>query len=209
MRGHDFNEMLKKGGNWENKIRPILERLLIKIKLENQDYTLNEGKANQRKGIDFTTLSEEPTWDPKTNSHTYYQNGKILLETTSVTEKNVPGWVYTSQADFIVHTWLNENETNLMPIGYLVKLDELRKTKLYTVLEDYVFESHWYDGHSTKTKNGNQTWHTRFALVPLEDFAEGVLYRFNPHIPNLDAVQVKITKYTGPKKTTLGDFSNA
>ena len=203
MRGHDFNEMLKKGGKWENKIRPILERLLIKIKLEAQNYNSIDGKLNQRKGIDFTTLSEEPTWDPKTNDNRWYQNGKILLETTSVVEKEILGWAYTSQADFIVHVWLNKNETNLMPIGYLVRLDELRKTKLYSLLENYVFESFRFDGHSTKTR-GNPGWHTRFALVPIEEFPEGILYTFNPHIPNLDAIQVKITKYALPIQTKLG-----
>lgn len=203
MRGHNFNEMLKKGGKWEKKIRPVLERLLIKIKLENQEFNSVEGKLYQRKGIDFTTLSEEPTWDPKTNDNRWYQNGKILLETTSVVEKAIQGWVYTSQADFIVHVWLNKNETNLMPIGYLVKLDELRKTKLYTLLENYVFESSRFDGHSTKTEHGKRVWHTRFALVPIEDFTEGILYTFNPHIPNLDATQAKITQYTKPKQAKL------
>ena len=202
MTPHDFGIKKDDGEKWEKKIIPVLERLQIKLRLEKQDYNTVIGKQKQHQGIDLTTNSKLPTYDIKTNATKYYDNGKMLIETTSIKHTNTPGWIYTSKADFIVHVWKNQNETNLMPKGYIIQLEELRKTRLYRELGKYKI---W----ETSSRRGNSYWKTEFVLVPIEDFPAETLYIFNPHIPSLDAKQLKITKYTDPRKTTLGDFPNA
>lgn len=194
---HSFEDKLKDGEKWEKKIIPVLERLQIKLRLEKQNYETTIGKQKQHQGIDLTTNPKLPTYDIKTNTNKYYENGKLIIETISIVHNQTPGWIYTSQADFIVHVWKNQNQTNLMPKGYIIQLEELRKTRLYRELAKY---KKW----ETSSRSGNSYWKTEFVLIPIEDFPAETLYVFNPHIPSLDAKQLKITKYTTPHQLKLG-----
>ena len=114
---HDWNKKLKISQEWEPKIKPVLEKLFFKLKLEVQDYNTLEGRKNQLNGIDGIIKQDSFAYDLKVNDFRYFHLKNPLLETISVKNEytETPGWAYTSQADFIVHVWENSSGNNLMP----------------------------------------------------------------------------------------------
>lgn len=179
---HDFDDKLNEAALWEKRIAEKIEKMHLRTYHTRLiPYDNIEDRKIQRSGIDFTISSESAGWEIKTRSRKYYLDG-ILLETVSVVEKNIPGWLYTSKADIIAYVWLNESKSNLMQKGYFIMLKELRKTWWYNRLPG---RYHVYDTPSErKTDEGTIYWDTKFITPPINDFPDGTLTPFNALLPS-------------------------
>lgn len=178
---HDFDEKLNEATLWEKRIAEKIETFMMRYNIKMISYDNLKDIERQRNGMDFIVKSESAGWEIKTRSPKYYLKG-ILLETTSVVERNKPGWLYTSRADIIAYCWLNESFTNLMPIGYFIMIKELRKTRWYeTLTERYRILDTTSD---RKIPNGKIYWTTEFVIPPIKEFPRETLYRFNAILPS-------------------------
>lgn len=178
MNPRDFDKDVEGAKKWEKRIAKRVKDFLLKRYIRNLGYETLEDIKYQKQGIDAIARAEKSTPEFKTRDYDpRYYNKDILLETISVIERNISGWLYTSQADVIVYCWKNESESNLMPIGYFILLKELRKTAWYERLPgDYYVKT-------ANSYSGTQFWHTKFVCPPIADFPDGTLFRFNPLLP--------------------------
>ncbi len=179
---HDFDEKLNEAAPWEKRIAEKIEKMHLRTYHTRLiPYDNIKDRKIQRSGIDFTISSESAGWEIKTRSRKYYLDG-ILLETISVVEKNIPGWLYTSKADIIAYVWLNESKSNLMQKGYFIMLKELRKTWWYQrLLDRYRVQE---TDSERKTDEGMIYWVTKFITPPISDFPDGTLIPFNALLPS-------------------------
>ena len=180
----DFDKDVKDAAPWEKRISEKIEDFLREFKARRLVYETSEGRKYQQMGIDFLVDSEESTHEVKTRDYEFYRKG-ILLETVSVIEDNILGWLYTSKADAIAYCWKNVEETNCMPVGYLILLKELRKTQWYKRLPKPYLEIQTKIPSHRDTLTGRIYWHTKFIVPPVKDFPYGVLYRFNATLPSV------------------------
>lgn len=178
---HDFDESLKKYESWVKRLIEKIEEFMIKYNIRTIPYGTPRDIEIQKSGIDIIVKSESSGWEVKIRSSKYYEKG-ILLETTSVVEKNILGWLYTSNADVIAYCWLNESSTNLMPHGYFINLNKLRQTKWYETLTEIYYVNHTKSVR--KTPDGKKYWTTEFVTPPIKDFPRHTLYRFNAILPS-------------------------
>ena len=182
-RPYDFDEKLNEAAPWEKRIAEKIQTFMTRYNVNMISYDNLKDIERQRNGMDIIVKSESAGWEIKTRSPEYYLKG-ILLETTSVVERNKPGWLYTSKADVITYVWLNESFTNLMPIGYFIMIKELRKTPWYDSLPGKYPILQPKGGSKRKTSKGIIYWNTKFIVPPIEDFPTGTLYRFNALLPS-------------------------
>jgi len=178
---HDFDEKLNEAISWEKRIAEKIRTFMMRYNINMISYDNLKDIERQRNGMDFIVKSEAAGWEIKTRSPKYYLKG-ILLETTSVVEKNKPGWLYTSKADVIAYVWLNESFTNLMPIGYFIMIKELRNTQWYkNLLGRYKIKD---TDSERRTPEGIIYWKTEFITPPIKDFPRDTLYQFNAILPS-------------------------
>jgi len=177
----DFDKDVSEAAPWEKRIAEKIEEFMLKYNVRKIPYGTQREKEIQKSGIDVIVKSESSDWEIKTRDHKYYEKG-ILLETKSIVERNILGWLYTSQADVIAYCWLNESSTNLMPNGYFIMLKNLRQTLWFKTLTQ---RYHIRTAKSMrKTPEGERFWTTEFITPPIEDFPRGTLYRFNAILPS-------------------------
>ena len=172
-KSHNFIEKLVEAQIWEPRIAHKIEKMYLKTYMTRLiSYDNLADIQRQKDGYDFTIKSEEAKWEIKTRTfHKISYNVDILLETTSVVEKNILGWLYTSKADIIAYVWLNESKSNLMPYGYFIMLKELRKTTWYDNLPgDYELKH---------THTNNYQYKTEFVCPKITHFPDGTLFPFN------------------------------
>lgn len=183
----DFTKDLRNGLNWEKKLATIIEKFIITYKVKNIKYSTEEGRKIQRSGVDYTLSAAEQGWEAKTRSNIYYLRG-ILLETVSVEHQNIPGWVYTSEADVIAYVWQTQNKLNLEPVGYLILLKRLREHPQFKTMLNmgYTITAH--------SQWGNQEWTTISKIVEINNFPAGTLYSFNPTLENTQYKQMKLDR---------------
>lgn len=178
---HNFDKKLNEAAPWEKRIAEKIRNFMMRYNVDMISYDNLKDIDRQRNGMDFIVKSEAAGWEIKTRAPKYYLKG-ILLETTSVVERNKPGWLYTCKADVIAYVWLNWSYTNLMPIGYFIKIKDLKKTQWYDELPGIYqikdTESKW------KTPEGMIYWTTEFITPPIKDFPKDTLYQFNAILPS-------------------------
>lgn len=194
MRRHSLEENIHKVEPFVELLKENIRHFLVKHQIRTVPYDTGENIKLQRNGIDLLVTSERGDWEAKIRSHRYYLD-KILLETVSVKEKNIPGWVHTCQADAIAYCWFNPSETNLMRTGYIILVKELRETSLYKELTTR------YPEHTTGSESdtGERGWTSCFVLVPQVDFPKGTLYPFNPALELREYNQAALSN--GKKET--------
>jgi len=178
----DFDEDVSKATPWEKRIAEKIRTFMMRYNVKMISYDNLKDIERQRNGMDFIIKSESAGWEIKTRHPKYYLDG-ILLEIISVVEKNKPGWLYTSKADVITYVWLNWSFTNLMPIGYFIKIKDLRKTPWYDSLPGKYPILQPKGGSKRKTSKGIIYWNTKFIVPPINDFPKNTLYRFNAILP--------------------------
>jgi hypothetical protein len=94
----------------------------------------------------------------KSGIQTFY-TGNIFLETVSVDSQNKPGWVYTSQADYVFYAALLNNKILVFRPAWLRGQIEELKLKFKEV---------------STSHNQNRGYNTHGVIVPLE-YAESHL----------------------------------
>ena len=177
----DFDKDVSEAAPWEKRIAEKLEEVILKYNVRKIPYGTPREKEIQKSGIDAIVTSESSNWEIKTRSHKYYEQG-ILLETKSIVERNIPGWLYTSKADVIAYCWLNESSTNLMPNGYFIMLKKLRKTLWFkTLTQRYPVKT---AKSMRKIPEGERFWTTEFIIPQIHDFPPRTLHRFNAILPS-------------------------
>ena len=114
-------------------------------------------RTQQRQGIDriFTdhTSGKIYTVEYKTD-WTAARTGNAFLETISVDTANIPGWVYTSQADWLAYFVPQQ------AVIYLIAFTALRARL-----------PQWLDSCKAAPPIPNHGYHTHGILVPLSEFA--------------------------------------
>lgn len=121
---------------------------------------------------------KELTFDVKARDFKYYvykdSENDIALETVSVVEKGVKGWLYTSKSDVIFYVWMNEKNTDIFD-GVVLVLDRVREfVKEYE--KTHIIR---YKESSTLDKVSKRFYHTEFMLIPLCDFPSDTLIYCN------------------------------
>lgn len=170
-----FTEQLAFGKEWEERASHHLKSMLQSISYQNVSY---ENRPElQRAGIDTIFKKDEPAIDVKTQAYDKTKTGNLPLETMSVEEENVPGWLYTSEADLIVWVYPNKAGTNLHHIGYFMPHSD-----------DLVawFNERLNDFRRVRVPNDTQkygSYHTACRLVPVDDFPDRFLVEFDPRLP--------------------------
>ena len=189
-----FIKCLNMGNKWEKKLAPIMEKFIYSVKIKIMNYNNPNERIAQRNGIDGIGEKVELCWESKTRTYNKkYYNVDILLETVSVEQTGKLGWFHTSQADVISYCWETNNRQNLMPVGYLILIKELRTTNWFKKILTYPLKRAY-----TEDK-----WSTLNRAIPINDFPPGTLYEFNPTIESTEYKQVtldrpdKITSYFG------------
>ncbi len=180
---YDFDEKLIEAAPWEKRIAEKIRDFMMKFNIRMIPYDNLEDIQRQKDGMDFTIKSEVAGWEVKTRAPEWYLDG-ILLETVSDVKRKKPGWLYTSKAHCIAYVWLNESKTNLQPIGYFIRIQELRKTRWCNEAPRRYYNSRHYTTSKRKTPYGMAYWRTDFIIPPINDFPKGTLYRFNAVLPS-------------------------
>ena len=159
---NDWNKSIKTGKLGENIVKDNFISLLkqmIDTKNINLTHILYEtNPLIQKNGIDFIFNITFSKLEIKTRNHFSYQYNDILLETISIIEKNMAGWLYTSKSDIIVYAWLNGESTEFID-GYFLFLDNTRK---------YIKNKKYAEKIATTNKNGT-IWHTKNIVVPIKE----------------------------------------
>lgn len=181
LNGHDFDKYVAEVEPFVKKliekIYPLLtEHNLLKYDIETIPYDTIKNIELQKNGIDILITFENITCETKFRKHDYYDGNDILFETISVMEKYKPGWMYTCESEILLYCWWNKNKTNFMPRGYILHWEKLNKTIWFNELPD----PNRYPLKTTTSRRGNQKWTTEFFCVPIEDFPQETIFRFNP-----------------------------
>lgn len=171
---HDFQDSLEEGTYWEDKLQRRLQNVITCGSVEQ--ILFEEEPEKQRAGVDLEfEFTEIETVDTKVRDHYYHQFEDLFLETWSVWPDK-PGWFFTSDVDVIAYAWKNRAGTNLLNEGYLINMSDRLRDWFYDHLEVY-------DEVSTKSQDGDTEWETRGRVVPIDEFPEGTLFKFNPKVP--------------------------
>lgn len=186
MKYNDFDSCVRDGehgeeltrSNFHDIFKPVVQRFVY----GDSAYSTTK----QRHGIDFEIGKEKIDFDVKCRDYYTYKYQDILLETISVVEHNKPGWLYTSESDYVVYAWYNSTKTSFID-GYLLFLENIRKFK-----DSYVPEKKQFK-YARSYKNGN-TWTTENIAVPIKDFPDDCLDRIN------------MRKLFPPKAATFDDY---
>jgi len=167
---HDFAEKLSEVQEWEKKLGQTIVDLVV------AETWRQATRMEQREGIDTIVKLKEGKFDVKIRDRKWYLRD-ILIETVSVVEKNIPGWFYTSDADAVFYVWWNETKTDLMPIGYFIFIQNKK------FREWFEKNKNKYRELQTETKSEWGSWHTKFVVIPIEDFPKGSLMRVRVSVP--------------------------
>lgn len=140
---------------------PGLERCQFRFSEHNQAYfdRTNETTSDERAKGDcgfINAFGEDKTIEIKTDTTTYAQKN-FFLETMSVVEKNILGWMFTSKADFLFYYFSNRNEEYLFDMPLLKEWFH----KLYGTGE---FQ-HSERQSSTYSDNGKLLYHTKGLAI--------------------------------------------
>ena len=156
---HDFSD----GLDLEEKASPLLDSW-YRNTFKNLLNIINVTKERffQNVGIDKFLVFKCPdiakivyfSVDEKARNYPY---DDLLAEIWSQKEKEIPGWVWTCKADYIVYAFVIKGELSGTPrIIPTVDFVSAIKTKEYREKE-------------TKTATANEEWKTVFKLIPNED----------------------------------------
>jgi hypothetical protein len=174
---YSFDERLKFGTRGEKMVMDNFITILKPFVTEWIYGKCKEHTQKQRRGIDFSLDFDPANFEVKTREYKYYNyHGytDIALETESVVEKHVLGWVYTTTADVILYTWLDESRTRFVD-GYIIIVEKLREC-----LENLVINFFERKPNPIYASTEHR-YHTENFVVPVEAFPEGVLIRFDPN----------------------------
>jgi len=159
----DFEDDLLTGNIAEKQIHDKFEQVFIPI-IERIIYDPNnkESVILQKAGVDGILSTNAVGFDIKCRRFETYKYDDILLETVSIREHNIRGWLYKS--DVVVYVWHNISKTSFID-GYILYLDKIVP---------------WFDEnkHKFKTKiafskrNGVK-WSTENKAVPINIFPVG------------------------------------
>lgn len=157
--------------NYSETAKNILKDVYKKMSFEGRFVFVNKGEKYKSLGSDLIQKQlcvdtvaqisdcESILVEEKFRRHDY---GDLLIETASCTVpgREKEGWIYTSQADFLVYVIDGKFEVKI----YIIDMKKLRNFYLYNTAK--------YPRKRTEQINK-----TEFVLVPFEDIKKEVGYR--------------------------------
>lgn len=185
---HDWGSCLEEGTKWEERIKPILKEQILSISVDQVSF--DDEPEKQLSGIDHVLTRESPNIDVKVRDYEYYGDD-VLLETVSVVERDVEGWLYSDGLDVLAYCWQNRLGTNLTD-GILL------------LINDAFVE--WFEAHisefravTTRSRDGGDTWTTKSRIVEIDRIPDGFVYtEFDPTLPDSESTdQQNLSNYTG------------
>lgn len=183
MNTHDFIEKVIEGehaeelvlSNFKTIIQPIVMRVMYKEGLIEKEL--------QKQGVDAYIQKKETGFDVKVRDFKYYRFQDILLETKSVIESDVPGWLY--KASVVVYVWWNPSKTRFVD-GYALFMQNIR---------DWLEVTQWnFYEKVAFSRRGVLRWSTKNIAVPITSFPPGCLYRLSRK-EFMDSNQEDLNKY--------------
>jgi len=118
--------------------------------------TINQTSKGIDEGIDKILVLEDNsqiTIEEKVRAKKYSNNDLVIEEKSNV-EKNTPGWIYYSKADYLAYSWFIDGLAKVL----IIKMDKLKKW--------YMKNKEKYNLVTTHTDN---LYHTSFRIIPLSD----------------------------------------
>lgn len=147
----------------DHELGEVGEEAVLSL-LQNHPFTIDVLDVRpyehwQRRGVDFIWRNEEGVFalDAKTERRS---TGNLFLETVSNTVTGELGWLYSSQADFIVYGFLDRN------VWYFFDLEQMRRV---------VDQNPGFPTRRAKTPMGDGGYETEGVLVALTHPAAAAL----------------------------------
>jgi len=164
----DFDTDLKNGERAEDlilsKFKTVIQPIVMHIAYKDGLVA----KELQRRGIDAFVQQKESGFDVKVRDFKYYRFKDILLETKSVREKDIPGWLY--KATVVVYLWWNPLRTKFVD-GYALFLRNIRDWMSVT-------QFNYRKKIAFSSRNGQQ-WSTENIIIPISEFPIGCVMRLS------------------------------
>jgi len=142
----------------EEKALPYIQRDLEEL------FDVPFKDVSGEKEVDLVMRGFNHTVEVKVRNYETLRFNDILIETVSVVERNVPGWIYTSKAELLYYCFFEEGKPLVRAILHMPHLQGWWKNvrqQLYVEQETY-------------TEDG---WHTRFRSVPWRDIPDYIYHR--------------------------------
>lgn len=162
-----------------SKFKTIIHPIVMRV-------VFNDGVMSrelQKKGIDVSITQKDEGFDVKVRDFKYYRFKDVLLETKSVRENNIPGWLF--KATIVVYLWWNPLKTKFVD-GYILFVENIRE---WLGVSQYN-----YPKKIAFTKRNGCAWSTENIAVPLHDLPIGCSIRINRNA-FLDNKQIKLGDY--------------
>jgi hypothetical protein len=140
----------------------IVKKYLESIASTIEVIDVRDETEYQKKGIDFLwrhTVNKSPVTTSIEAKTDRYTTGNFVIETVSVKESDIPGWIYTSQSDYIAYYLVGYDTLYVIPTKELRDWFDVNKAKYRTA--------------STKTRDGGK-YTTVFKLVPIVDVEKAI-----------------------------------
>lgn len=161
----DFGVDREFGIKWEDEVSDSLKDQLRSVMVSNISF--DEDPETQLDGIDSILQQDEATFDIKTERPKYRNSPNLPIETWSVVDRAEKGWFHTSKSDYIIWLRPNKAETNIHS-AFLMVLDDDLEAWFKERRESY-----------RRVKVPNEGYTTIIRLVPINDFPEDKLYKFD------------------------------
>lgn len=190
-------ENLEFGLKGEEALKETLNSILFACQIERMQYnnenlfTANLQRKAQREGINGTVEFRKAKWDVKLRKYFPYRED-IAIETISVIEENKEGWFYYSKADWIIYAWADKHGVRIID-GYFIFLQKPELRKWFEENKDYYKNKYIKEREekhggnlgllyvTTVKKETNEKWHTENIPIPINEFPENTIIKFDPN----------------------------
>jgi hypothetical protein len=168
---HIFDRSKKLGASGEKYISR-LNPVILSTAITRHIYGSPEGTKYQTKGIDQSTIITKVNIEIKTRNWQFYRalpDTDIVLETIQDIQKNTPGWIYTTNANYVIYQW--ELYPGTVKTGYIIDM-----TKFHACRHELFKKFHAARKQvNYSTFHGETVWGSEFFTIKVLEFPEGVL----------------------------------
>ena len=179
----------REGKAWEEKLNGKLHNVFTKssplvywfLKVEPiENYKLGDAKLSP----------QFPTIDYKIRHRHYFRpTPDFCIELKTAMKR---GWFYTTE-NIIYYGWKvldnNQPSQNYLLDGYFINIPALRKNHSQWI--NQMIEKYYRESQYAKSQNKTKTWKTYNVYVPIREFPQQIIFRFNLD-PNPITAQMKL-----------------
>ena len=167
MKANNFNDCLLFGNQGEKAFN---NRCITIFKPIVEEIFYEKNPEKQKAGYDtILKRDHEVKIEIKTRGYTYWHFKDILIETISIIEYNKPGWVYYSEADFIVYLWYDSKNDEILD-AYIINFKPFQK---------WVNAGGLLNFKKMQSQSNGGQWHTEGVMIPISEFPQDFLIKVN------------------------------